>query len=301
MTMRYHYFTCDVFTSIRFGGNPLAVLPEAEGLSSEQMQQIAREFNFSETTFVLPAAAGHTRRVRIFTPATEIPFAGHPNVGTAFVLAAAGELGPLDAPLTVTFEEKAGVVPVSIERRQDGILWCELSAPEPLSRGKTVSVASLASAVSLAESDIVTTTHPPQVASVGLPFILTELKDRAALERARINMDGFQRLAAEGVTPDVLLYVHSGDEVDIRARMFAPLDGVPEDPATGSANCALAALLTDRNAAADGDFRWRIAQGVEMGRPSLLEARTEKRDGIVVATRVGGASVLVSEGFLEID
>jgi trans-2,3-dihydro-3-hydroxyanthranilate isomerase len=136
------------------------------------MQQIAREFNFSESTFVLPSVAGHTRRVRIFTPTTEVPFSGHPNVGTAFVLAAAGELGPLDTPLMVTFEEKAGVVPVSIERRQDGTTWCELSAPEPLSLGKTVSVASLASAVSLTEGDIVTTTHPPQVASVGLPFTL---------------------------------------------------------------------------------------------------------------------------------
>lgn len=299
--MRYHYFTCDVFTSTRFGGNPLAVLPQAEGLSAGQMQQIAREFNFSETTFVFPAAAGHTRKVRIFTPAIEIPFAGHPNVGTAFVLAAAGELGPLEAPLTVTFEEKAGVVPVAIERRQDGIIWCELSAPEPLSLGKAISVASLTSAISLVESDIVTTTHPPQVASVGLPFILAELKERAALERARINIDGFHQLAAAGVTPDILFYIHSGDEFDIRARMFAPLDGVPEDPATGSANCALAALLTHHNAAASGDFRWRIAQGVEMGRPSLLEARTEKRDGVVVATRIGGASVLVSEGFIEID
>jgi trans-2,3-dihydro-3-hydroxyanthranilate isomerase len=299
--MRYRYFTCDVFTSTRFGGNPLAVLPQAAGLSTEQMQQIAREFNFSETTFVLPAAAGHTRSVRIFTPVKEIPFAGHPNVGTAFVLASAGELGPLEAPLTVTFEEKAGVVPVSIERRQDGTIGCELSAPEPLSLGKTVSVASVASAVSLAEGDLVTTTHPPQVASVGLPFVLVELKDRAALERARINMDGFQRLAAAGVTPDVLLYVHSGDDFDIRARMFAPLDGVPEDPATGSANCTLAALLTHHKAAASGDFRWCIAQGVEMGRPSVLEARTEKRDGMVVAAWIGGASVLVSEGLLEID
>jgi trans-2,3-dihydro-3-hydroxyanthranilate isomerase len=300
--MRYRYFICDVFTSTRFGGNQLAVLPQAEGLSSEQMQQIAREFNFSETTFVLPSAAGHTRRVRIFTPVTEIPFAGHPNVGTAFILATAGELGPLDAPLMVTFEEKAGLVPISIQRRQGGTIWCELSAPAPLSLGKTVSVTDLASAVSLGESDIVTTTHPPQVASVGLPFILVELKDQAALERARIHMDGFHQLAAAGgVTPDVLLYIHSGDEFDVRARMFAPLDGVPEDPATGSANCALAALLTHHQATASGEFHWRIAQGVEMGRPSILEARTEKRDGVVVATRIGGASVLVSEGFLEID
>src|SRR5438477_1350335 len=126
--MDYHYYICDVFTDTRFGGNQLAVLPEAVGLSAEQMQQIAREFNFSESTFVLPAEAGHTRRVRIFTPTAELPFAGHPNVGTAFVLAAAGELGGLDEPITVTFEEKAGVVPISIQRRGRTGIWCELAA-----------------------------------------------------------------------------------------------------------------------------------------------------------------------------
>jgi trans-2,3-dihydro-3-hydroxyanthranilate isomerase len=141
----------------------------------------------------------------------------------------------------------------------------------------------------------------PQVASVGLPFLMAELKDRAALERARTNMAGVEAIAAEGVTPDIHLYTLSGDEFDIRARMFAPLDGVPEDPATGSANCALAALLAHHKGERDGNFRWRIAQGVEMGRPSLLEARTEKRNGEVVATWIGGASVLVSKGFIEVD
>jgi trans-2,3-dihydro-3-hydroxyanthranilate isomerase len=298
--MRYRYFTCDVFTDVRFGGNQLAVLPAASGLSSEQMQKIAREFNFSESTFVFPPEQGHTRKVRIFTPATEVPFAGHPNVGTAFVLASAGELGTIDTALTVTFEEKAGLVPVSIERR-GGSIWCELSAPAALTLGKTISASLVAAAVSLTPEDVVTATHPPQVASVGLPFLIVELKDRGALERARINPAGFDALVAAGVAPDVHLYTRSGDAFDLRARMFAPLDGVPEDPATGSATCALAGLLSHCDSKPTGAFHWRIAQGVEMGRPSVLEASAEKRDGTVTATRVGGSSVLVSEGMIEVD
>jgi trans-2,3-dihydro-3-hydroxyanthranilate isomerase len=262
------------------------------------MQQVAREFNFSESAFVLPPAQGGARRVRIFTPATEVPFAGHPNIGTAFILATIGTFGPIDAEITVTFEEKAGLVPITI-RRREGSLWCELSAPERLSLGKTVSAESLASAVSLAANDVVITTHQPQVASVGLPFLMAELKDRSALARARVNAPGFDALVAQGMTPDIHLYTKSADEFDIRARMFAPFDGVPEDPATGSANCALAGLLSHYGAT-DGTFSWRVAQGVEMGRPSVLEVCAEKRAGIVVATRVGGASVLVSEGVIDV-
>jgi trans-2,3-dihydro-3-hydroxyanthranilate isomerase len=299
--MGYRYYICDVFTDTRFGGNQLAVLPDARGLSAARMQQIAREFNFSETTFVLPPEAGHTRRVRIFTPRMEIPFAGHPNVGTAFALAGAGELGPMNPPITITFEELAGVVPVTVHRREGGLIRCELSAPERLSLGATVSVEALAGAVSLSAGDVVTRTHPPQVTSVGLPFLIAELRDRAALERARPAAADLEALVALGVTPDVHLYVRSGDEFDLRARMFAPLDGVPEDPATGSANCALAALLARHDEARDGTYRWRIAQGVEMGRPSVLEASAEKRAGEVVDARIGGTSVLVSEGVIEVD
>ena len=297
--MGYRYAICDVFTDTRFGGNQLAVLPEAHGLSDRQMQQVAREFNFSESAFVLPPERGHTRRVRIFTPAAEVPFAGHPNIGTAFVLATMGAFGPIDAAITITFEENAGLVPITI-RQRDGRLWCELSAPERLSLGRTVAPESLASAVSLDAKDVVVTTHPPQVASVGLPFLMAELADRSALARARVNAPGFDALAAQGVTPDVHLYTRSADEFDIRARMFAPFDGVPEDPATGSANCALAGLLSHYGDATDGTASWRIAQGVEMGRPSVLEASAEKRNGAVVATRIGGASVLVSEGIIDV-
>jgi trans-2,3-dihydro-3-hydroxyanthranilate isomerase len=299
--MRLRYFICDVFTDTRFGGNQLAVLPEADRLAGGQMQQIAREFNFSESTFVLPPEAGNSRRVRIFTPMSEVPFAGHPNVGTAFVLATTGVFGSLAAPTTVTFEEKAGLVAVSVHKRTGERIWCELRAPQSVALGATVPVRSVAAAVSLSADDILTTTHTPQVASVGLPFVFAELKDRAALERARPNISGFESLAAEGIGPPfVHLYVRTADGFDIRTRMFAPLDGIIEDPATGSANCALAGLLSHLDEAPDGTFAWRIAQGVEMGRPSDLEARTEKRDGAVVNVWIGGDCILVSEGFIEV-
>jgi len=299
--MRYRYYTCDVFTDTRFGGNPLAVLPEAEGLSAAQMQLIAREFNYSESTFVLPAEKGHDRRVRIFTPPAEVPFAGHPNIGTAFVLASTGAFGPLDEPRTVVFEEDAGLVPITIARGEDGRIRCELEAPQPLAKRRAVDVASLASAAGLEVDDIVTTAHEPLVASVGLPFIIAELRDRDALTRCRLDVAGAEKLLAAGAdVPDLLVYVRTADDFDIRARMFSPLDGIPEDPATGSANCVLAALLSDLDPAPDGAYSFRIAQGVEMGRPSVLEARTEKRDGTVVNVWIGGESVMVAEGWIEV-
>jgi len=299
--MKYRYYICDVFTETRFGGNQLAVLPQADGLASEQMQQIAHEFNFSEATFVFPPKAGHTRHVRIFTPAREIPFAGHPNVGTAFVLASIGEFGEIKSSLTVIFEEEAGLVLVAIHESDGKIASCELTAPQSVSFGKTLPVQLVATAISVDAKDVVTKTHGPQVASVGLAFIMVELRDRSALERARINMSGFEALVAQDVMPDVFLYTRTGDGFDIRARMFAPLSGVPEDPATGSANCALAGLLAHYSPQRTGSFTWRIAQGVEMGRPSTLIARAEKVDGVVETTRIGGASVLVSDGIIYLD
>ena len=300
--MRYRYYLCDVFTDTRFGGNQLAVLPQAAGLSSERMQQIAREFNFSETTFVLPPEeAEHTAQVRIFTPMAEVPFAGHPNIGTAFVLATTGRLGVIDTALSVTFEERAGPVPITIHKRPDQSVWCELTAPERLSLGKTVGVETVAAMLSLAADDIVTRTHPPQVASVGLPFLFVEVRDRTALERVRMNREKMETLVADDLPPLVHVYTQSDDTAsDIRARVFAPLFGVPEDPATGSANCALAGLLSHYAQHSQGIDNWRIAQGVELGRPSLLEARAEKRQGVVTDTWIGGACVLVGEGWIEV-
>ena len=297
---KYRYLTCDVFTSTRFGGNPLAVLPDAEGLSGEDMQRIAREFNYSESTFVTAAGGSTERNVRIFTPAVEVPFAGHPNVGTAFALASDGNLGDLGGGLSVTFHEKAGDVPVSIGWDSDGALHCELEAPQSLTVGDTVDAERAAAVLSLDPGDIVTETHAPVVAGVGLPFLVVELASMDALERAKPDIGEMEALRDAGITPDVHLYVRSGDDFDIRARMFAPLDGVLEDPATGSANCALAALLTDCDPAVTDGGRWRIAQGVEMGRPSVLEARTA-REGDRIRTWIGGNCVAVAEGHLWID
>jgi len=299
--MQYRYFICDVFTDTQFCGNQLAVLPDAKGLSDLQMQQIAREFNFSETTFVLPAERGGARRVRIFTPTQELPFAGHPNIGTAFALARDGAFGAIEDTIQVVFEEGAGDVHVMIQSRGDGALWCELEAPQSLSLGEQMTPQRMASIISLSAEEIVLSNHPPTVASVGLPFLITEVVDRGVLQKVRVEIEELRVLQAERGCPHLHIYTRSDDEFDIRARMFAPLDGVPEDPATGSANCALAALLSHIQVEDDGDFSWRILQGVELGRPSILDARAEKRGGTVTRTWIGGSSVLVSTGMLDVE
>ena len=151
--MGYKYFICDVFTKTKFNGNQLAVFPEAQDLSSQQMQQIAREFNFSESTFVLPSQAGHTNEIRIYTPDREVPFAGHPNIGTAFALSQDGRFGDLNEPIEVRFEEKAGIVPVKISRDDSGDIYCELSPPETLSIGRTVPISLIADILSFEVSE----------------------------------------------------------------------------------------------------------------------------------------------------
>lgn len=300
--MNVGYFICDVFTNERFGGNPLAVIPNAADLSGEQMQKIAREFNFSESTFVLPAESGHTRRVRIFTPSSEIPFAGHPNVGTAFVLATIGEIaGGSDGEALATFEEDAGLVEVTITSVGGSVLNCELKAPQLPQVGQLVDPELAARAVGLRADDVVSTTHAPQVASVGLPFVMLEVTDVAALGRCQSDTSAMRELASLGLPPDVHVYAQSPDSsVDLQARMFAPLDGVPEDPATGSANCALVGLLSHCHPQADAELSWTIAQGIEMGRPSQLMARTRKSAGQVTETRIGGASVMFANGELSV-
>ena len=185
--MKYSYYICDVFTNKRFGGNQLAVLTDARGLDDTQMQQIAREFNFSESTFVFPADEGNTRKVRIFTPTREVPFAGHPNIGTAFVLATAGELGEISESTEIVFEEKAGLVPISIRKSDQGLISCELKAPQVFSLGKELPAEMLAEALCLHVSEITTDIHSPIVASVGLPFVMVELRDKSILQKASIN------------------------------------------------------------------------------------------------------------------
>ena len=298
--MRCRFHICDVFTARRFGGNQLAVLPDAAGLDPTVMQRIAREFNYSETTFVLPPEDHrHTRRVRIFTPQAEIPFAGHPNIGTAFVLAATGAVKPTDDAAGLIFEEAAGLVPVTVRFEKGTPVYSELVAPRSLSLGAALPAEAVARSLSLAPEAIVTTTHAPRMASAGLPFLFVELRDRQALGEAQIRLDEHAEVMRAAGTEGLFVYTRDTDDADLQARMFAPLHGVAEDPATGSAAVALAGLLAACAPAAEAELTWRIAQGIEMGRPSLLETRARKVAGQVVELRVGGCSVLVAEGWIE--
>lgn len=294
--MQRDFVTVDVFTNRRFGGNPLAVVLNGEGLSTAQMQAVAAEFNLSETTFVLPPEdAAHTAEVRIFTPKAELPFAGHPNVGTAFVLATRRAVGD-----RLTFEEKAGVVPLDVLNEGAEIVGARLTAPQPLKIGEDIAADVVAAACGLDSGEIDTRHHRPCVAGCGTVFIFAELTGRGALERAQPRGEIFARhFPVDGAT-GIHLYVRGANGSDIHARMFAPLHGVPEDPATGSANVALAGLLAHLTPEPDLSLHLRIAQGVEMGRPSLLEASAEKRRGIVTETRIGGRCVAVMSGTIEI-
>jgi trans-2,3-dihydro-3-hydroxyanthranilate isomerase len=297
-TMQRRYITVDVFTDRAFGGNPLAVVLDAGGLTTAQMQAIALEFNYSETTFVLPPReTAHDAEVRIFTVRSEIPFAGHPNVGTAFVLASQAK----QAPERFVFEEKAGLVPVAILKQDGKVTGAELTAPRPLKRMTEVSVEKAAACMSLSTADIKTDRHPPHIISVGLPFLAVEVASREALRRAKPNADGFARTFPVDGSDAVYFYTRDvpADEkpCDLQARMFHPgSSGLSEDPATGSATAAAAALLAELDPIRDGEVKLRIGQGFDMGRPSLLLTRVRKANGAVASAHVGGACVPMMEG-----
>ena len=297
---KYEYYICDVFTQQKFSGNQLAVITDAEGLSDHDMQNIAREFNFSESTFVFPSEKENTRKVRIFTPRSEVPFAGHPNIGTAFILAETGIFGDFAQSIDVVFEEKAGNVSIKINKDHCGYIWCELSAPAPLSLGKVATVDLASEVLSIEAGDINVTTHYPQVASVGLPFLFVELQSLEALSQAQIDLTKLQRLLQEGFPSYIHIYCRDVKDFDIRCRMFAPLDGVPEDPATGSANAALIALLSHCDQRSDLEDKWKISQGSEIGRPSVLHGRAQKIGGTVTEVNLGGYSVMVCKGTISI-
>lgn len=296
----YHFVTADVFTSRRFGGNQLAVLPEAEGLSEAEMLAIAREFNYSESTFVFPPDnPAHTGRVRIFTPGGEVPFAGHPTVGTAHVLAALGRVPLDDGDTQLVLEEQVGPVPVRVRARDGEPVFSQLSAAKlPVVGPALPPAAALAEILSLREEDLAGGAFAPEVVSCGLPFAFIPLANRDAVRRARLRLELWERTLAGHPGEMMFLFAMDAEEPehDVRARMFGPSVAVPEDPATGSACAALGGYLGMRDARRDGTLRWIVEQGYEMGRPSLLEIEVDKRAGAITAVRVGGETVLVCEG-----
>ena len=293
MHVAHRFVIADVFTARGFAGNQLAVLPRAEGLSGQAMQRIAREFNFAETTFVLPASEPrYARRVRIFTPRAELPFAGHPIIGTAAVLA---RLGIVDTPggkASIVLELGIGPVPVEVELGTEAVrAQFTVDKPVELAPDKP-DPAHCAAALSLPRSAVLDAWY----AGSGVRFCFVRLQDKAAVDKATLDRGPWGKHFGAAWTSN--FYLFAGDAKPY-VRMFAPTLGVDEDPATGSGAVALAGVLASRLPAADGTFRWEIDQGVAMGRPSRIEASAEKRGGKVTKIHIAGSAVLVAQGEIE--
>jgi trans-2,3-dihydro-3-hydroxyanthranilate isomerase len=306
----HDFVLADVFTDRPFGGNQLAVFPQAEGLTTQIMQAIARELNLSETVFVFAAGGtGSSCDLRIFTPHAELPFAGHPTIGTALILDAIGALQNMpnvqaaaDGARDIVLGEGVGPVPVSI-LRGNATARAVLSSPRiPLKIAAPPERDTLARLLGLAVGDLAAATLPAAAYSAGVPFLFIALRDRAALSRIQFDMATWTAQLKAGETPHVFAFTleHplTGREVD--ARMFAPAMGIAEDPATGAAAVALGGYLADHQQIGDGQTRWQIRQGFDMGRPSIIDLEVERRNHEVIAVRVGGSAVIMGRGTLDL-
>jgi trans-2,3-dihydro-3-hydroxyanthranilate isomerase len=276
------YVVYDVFTKDRFGGNQLAVIPDAAAIPEGELQQIAREFNYSETTFVYPPVdPAHTAKVRIFTPTMEVAFAGHPTIGTAIALRDQGHIGDMVLELGV------GPIPCFFDGDTASFV-----TSAPLERLSMPDAALVAAALGLPETAIDTSIHPPIQASLGLPFVIVALDSLESLAGCAPNIDAIRTGAQKYPAGlDFAIYAYVKGVNQIAARMFAPLDEIPEDPATGSAAATLAALLTEM---LDTPQNLTIAQGVTMGRPSLIAATTQNEHPVPVT--ISGTAVRMMEG-----
>jgi trans-2,3-dihydro-3-hydroxyanthranilate isomerase len=300
MDLPFH--TLDVFTDQTFGGNPLGVFPDAAHLPKPLMQSVAREMNLSESVFLGPAESGGAARVRIFTPGVEVPFAGHPTVGTAIYLASQLDLAPTDGTATLILEENVGPVPVEV-RFQSGravsarFTTAVLPEHQPLPH----SCGELAALVGLTEDDVCGDLQP-EVVSCGLPYSIIPVRTVSAVRRAILDMVAWKRMLA--TTPHHHVYLvcmdAEGEGVHARVRMFAPGSGVPEDPATGSAAASLGGYLAKADGRPSGTLAWTVEQGLEIGRPSILRVEADREDGQTTAVRVGGSAVFVSSGTMTV-
>lgn len=286
--------TLDVFTTRAFTGNPLAVVLGADGLSTAQMQTVAREFNLSETIFVMaPRDAAHRARVRIFFPTAEIPFAGHPTIGCA-VLLATMDAGAGDFEAHLVLEEEAGLVPVTVWRKGN-VTEAEFTAPVVPHRTDGTVHAALADALGLKAGEIGFGAHRPGVWQGGPRFLYVPVASLAVLARARAMQPHWDAVMQAAGVDSAYLYT-PGEGCDFRARMFSPTAGIPEDPATGSATAILAAQLMASGVLAEGVTRFHLRQGVEMGRASDLFMTVEVAKGAIAAVQIRGAAVPISEG-----
>ena len=303
--MQLVFHTLDVFTNRRFGGNPLAVVLNADHLSTAQMQTICREFNLSETIFVMkPEDPANTARVRIFFPGGEMAFAGHPTVGCAVLLAEMKNKAGCSFETVIRLEEKAGLVPVKVSRI-GGAPRGQFTAPVvPFHAAVPLpSVAETARALNLAPGDIGFDGHGLASLEGGPRFFYVPVNNRAALEKSQVIEPYWSALISPmGGVDAAYLYTRGGDgpNASFRARMFAPTGGIPEDPATGSATALLAAQLLKAESLKEGTHKWQLEQGYEMGRPSDLFLEADVSGGKLTAVRVAGQAVRVMQGTLEV-
>jgi trans-2,3-dihydro-3-hydroxyanthranilate isomerase len=301
----YRFVQVDVFTDTPFGGNPLAVFPDAEGLTTEEMQKLAREMNLSETTFVLPPQApGADFKVRIFTPAAELPFAGHPVVGTHWVLAHLDRVD-LQEPVTrVSFELGVGVLPADLHVSGGQVERVVMTQEEPSFLAVLEDVVDLAQSLGLPPEAITDTGLPAQVVSTGLPQLLIPVRSLAEIQSpsaSEVDAAALNRACrAVGAEECAMVFTLETERHDttVHVRLFAPAMGVPEDPATGSANGALGAYLVHHRAVEVAEPTTYIVseQGAEMKRPSTLYIEVDSASEEITAVRVGGQVVLVVEG-----
>jgi len=294
--MKYHFHLVDVFSSTPFGGNQLAILPDATGISAEGMQKIAREFNFPESTFVLPKNDLNAYRVRIFTPRAELDFAGHPTIGTACALVMMQRAQSAD-PIRLILEENIGPVMVHVAQLNGGYhgtltlsgkIDAPTGAPAP---------ADLASVLSIEPAEV----SQSFFAGVGVPFCFAQLKSNEAVDRAAINRAAWTATLSRAWSPN--LFFFAGDLRDggkLHARMCAPALGVEEDPATGSACAALVGAMASKHDFGGTAYRLSIRQGVSMGRRSEIEAEARKSGGVVTSVSVGGATAWIASGEIEV-
>lgn len=295
------YAILDVFTDTALAGNPLAVVLDAEGLDEAAMQAIAREFNLSETVFVLPPAEDrHRARLRIFTPTQELAFAGHPTVGTAVLLALGDRRAEIADAVAFGLEEQVGVVPCVVETA-DGRGRARFRLPRlPESWGEEPDATALAAALNLSPSEIGYARHRPSRYSAGTQFHLVPVQGLDALARACTSAEAM----VQALGPGSKAFLYTGETGDpahsFRARMFAPAAGIAEDPATGGGVAAFAGALMQFEPLGSGTHDLVIAQGIEMGRPSEIALQLTIEDGALRAAEIGGSAVLVSEGVLHL-
>ena len=289
-----HYHLVDVFSERPFAGNQLAVFPDGAAVPSECMQRIARELNLAETVFVLPSSQPQCQfRFRIFTPMAELPFAGHPTIGTACVLAELGFVRLSNGEGSMTAEEGVGPVPIVIRKIRDLFAAQFSAAMLPQTQPGTPSHAALSRMLSLEEHEIL----EAKAFSCGLPFLFVHLKNPKAVSRIRFDTSVWHEELSNAWATEV--YAFAREENHIFARMFAPRLGIAEDPATGGAAAALAGMLVNARMP-DSTLSWTISQGVEMERPSVLDLEADVKAGAVCAVRVGGKTVPMGEGKMRI-